>query len=446
MHFWLYLFLISSFLVFYNYAGYVIPVWIINKLFPRAGTKQALPVPGGQPSTPVSGQAPPAVTAEGSWPTVSFIVAAYNEETCIAQQIANSLEQDYPSGRIEFIFITDGSTDHTVEILSRQPLIRVLHQPERKGKSAAINRAVREARHEILIFSDANTLLNREASRNITRHYLDRQVGGVAGEKKVLPAGPGEGSAQGADQGPGEASAQSVEQGAIQGPGEFTDEVGEGEGLYWKYESFLKKSDSAFYSVVGAAGELFSLRKGLYEELPDNIILDDFVLSLKVTQKGYRVLYEPEAYAMEMPSFSLKDEQKRKVRIAAGGFQSIGILTPLLAFWKYPRLSYLYISHRVLRWAVSPLCLILAFISNGMLLLRSTSLLFAGLFIIQSAFYGAALLGRLSPSLQKRFKLLKLCNYFVFMNVAVILGFFRFLRGRQAATWEKARRANAGVA
>lgn len=430
MHFWQCLFLVSSFLVFYNYAGYVIPVWIINKLFP----------------TPPGRFSSESASPEDTWPTISFIVAAYNEEACIVEKITNSLEQDYPAARIEFLFITDGSTDHTTELLGQYPLIRTLHQPERKGKSAAINRAVKEARHEILIFSDANALLNRTATRNIARHYRDSRVGGVAGEKKVLPVPqtgiPVSQPVPQADQ-PVQAAGP-----AITAPASSPvppDQVGAGEGLYWKYESFLKRCDSAFYSVVGAAGELFSLRRSLYEELPDNIILDDFVLSLKVTQKGYRVRYEPEAFAMELPSFSLKDEQKRKIRIAAGGFQSIAILTPLLACWRHPRLSYLYISHRVMRWAVSPLCLILAFISNGALLLYPANPLWTLLFIIQSAFYGSALLGRLSPPLLERFKLLKLCHYFVFMNTAVILGFFRFLRGRQSATWEKARRANAGL-
>ncbi len=204
--------------------------------------------------------------------------------------------------------------------------------------------------------------------------------------------------------------------------------------------SFLKKTDAAFYSVVGAAGELFSLRRSLYAALPAAIVLDDFVLSLKVAQQGFRVEYEPAAWASELPSASIEDERKRKVRIAAGGFQAITLLSPLLAFWKYPRLSFLYISHRVLRWAASPFCLLLAFFSNGMLVLAGASPLITAAFIAQCAFYGAACLAAVRPSL-RRFKLVKLAYYFVFMNVCAILGFFRFLNGGQSAVWEKARRA-----
>lgn len=390
MHLWLLVLIISCLLVFYNYIGYILPVVLWNRL--------------RNPRTPAFPQRPE------DWPTVSFIVAAYNEKDCIREKILNSLDQDYPADKLEFIFITDGSIDATPQITASFPRILALHDPERKGKSAAINRAVNAAHNEILLFSDANTILNREATRNIARHYLDPKVGGIAGEKKVLSATP------------------------------HAQEVGEGEGLYWKYESFLKQEDSAFYSVVGAAGELFSLRTNLYEPLPHHIILDDFVLSLRVAQQGFRVRYEPDAFAMELPSLSIADEQKRKVRIAAGGFQAIGLLTPLLAFWRYPRLTYLYVSHRVLRWALSPLCLILAWISNAILFAGTRSLTYGLLLAAQTALYGTAALAALFPALKKKSRLIKLGSYFVFMNASVILGFFRFLRGRQAATWEKARR------
>jgi cellulose synthase/poly-beta-1,6-N-acetylglucosamine synthase-like glycosyltransferase len=391
---WFYLFLGSCFIVLYNYAGYALIVIGLNRIRRR-------------PATPTP--------ADDGLPSVSFIVAAYNEADCIDQKIANSLDLDYPPHKIEFMFISDGSNDATPSIIRRYDRIVALHQPERQGKSAAINRAVLSARHEILIFSDANTILNREAVRLIARHYPDPAVGGVAGEKKVLSAADG-------------------------------NEVGDGEGLYWKYESFLKRTDADFYSVVGAAGELFSLRRNLYTVLPASIVLDDFVLSLKVAQQGFRVAYEPAAWASELPSASIEDERKRKVRIAAGGFQAITLLSPLLAFWKYPRLSFLYISHRVLRWAASPFCLPLAFLSNGILVLLGAGRFptaapaLTAVFIAQCAFYGAAALAAIQPSL-RRFKLVKLAHYFVFMNYCAILGFFRFLNGSQSAIWEKARRA-----
>ncbi|HXB96240.1 MAG TPA: glycosyltransferase family 2 protein [Puia sp.] len=383
-------FFASCGIVLYNYAGYA----FLAMLLPPYGKKKRR-----------------AAEAGGPLPSVSFIVAAFNEEDLIAKKILNSVGQQYPGGEIEFIFVTDGSSDSTPSIVAGYPSVLLLHAAQRKGKAAAMNRAVGAAKGEVLIFSDANTMLNPEAVMTIARHYADPAVGGVAGEKKVIG---------------GDAGAP-----------------GEGEGLYWQYESLLKKIDSRCYSVVGAAGELFSLRKGLYTVLPENTVLDDFVLSLRVAQRGFRVLYEPGAYAMELPSFSYREEQKRKVRIAAGGFQSIVMLKGLFLFWRHPRLSFLYISHRVLRWTLSPLCLILAFLSNFVLCFVEDGAVFPVLFALQVAFYGMALLGGRGKTGNKLFKI---PYYFAFMNVSVVLGFFRFLGGRQTALWEKAKRAGAGIA
>jgi len=388
---WKFIFWISCFIIFYNYLGYALLLYVINKL--RSRKRQAPPT---------------------SLPSVSFIVAAYNEEDCIRKKIENAFQQEY-AGSIEYLFITDGTTDATNAIIAEYPRVKLLYQPERRGKSAALNRVVAAATGDILIFSDANTILNTAATHNIARHYADPKVGGVAGEKKVISAS-GEG-----------------------------DEVGAGEGMYWKYESFLKKLDSDFYSVVGAAGELFSLRRELFEPVGDEIILDDFVISMKVAQRGYRVIYEPAAYAMELPSFSIRDEQKRKVRIAAGGFQAMVILRSLLKFWKQPALSFLYISHRVLRWTLSPIGFILAFLSNLVLFAADAGLVYSALFLVQLAFYAMALLASVIPEKKGIFKIFRLAYYFVFMNVSVIRGFFRFMRGRQPAAWERSRRSSGTV-
>ena len=386
---WEYLFWISCFLVFYNYAGYAVIVFLLNSFKKNNADRENT----------------------SYLPTVSFIVAAFNEEGFIEQKIINSTRQDYPPEKIEFIFITDGSTDRTPEIVQSNPAIILLHSIQRKGKSAAINRAVLTARNNILIFSDANTFLNKDATKNIAKHYRDSAIGGVAGEKKIITAG------------------------------KDVSQTGTTEGAYWKYESFLKKLDASFYSVVGAAGELFSLRKELFDPIADNVILDDFVLSLKVAQKGFRIAYEPDAYAMELPSFSLKEEQKRKIRIAAGGFQAIKMLWPLLLFWKQPRLSFLYISHRVLRWTLSPLCLVIIFVSNIVISVKIGGAFYNTCLTLQVIFYALALAGSFSGPKIKGFKIPRLCSYFVFMNISVFLGFVRFLRGKQPAKWEKARRS-----
>lgn len=376
----------SWFIVAFNYFGYAILALIINKLMPRRGRENG-------DAGPISGK-------NAAAPGVTFIVAAYNESDCIRAKIANCRSLDYPSDRVEWLFVTDGSTDETPEIVRSAQGFRLLHDSARGGKSVALNRAVAAATHDLIICSDANTALNADALRLIARHYADPKVGGVAGEKKVVSK---------------------------------TDAaVGKGEGAYWKYESALKRIDSEFYSVVGAAGELFSFRKNLYTPVDKAIILDDFVISMRIAAKGYRIIYEPGAVAQETPSFSMEDESKRKVRIAAGGFQSVALLRGTVNPWKYPRLYYLYISHRVLRWVASPFCLLIAPVAGAVLWLNDPHPLYTWLFGAQAAFY---LLGVLPM------KAGRLPRYFLFMNASVIQGFMRWLKGGQSGAWEKARRA-----
>jgi|SRR6218665_1564161 len=373
-------------IIFYNYAGYAVIAWLLTKL---SGKKNRSEIPPYQPY-------------------VSFIVAAYNEEDIIEEKIANTLALDYPSEKLEIIFITDGSSDGTNAIIQKYPATRLLHLPERKGKSAALNRSVKEAQNEILIFSDANTFLNTDALKLLTRHYADPLTGGVSGEKKVKSAVKKENS----------------------------------EGLYWKYESTLKKIDADFYSLVGAAGELFSIRRELYTPVPNYILLDDFIISMRVVDNGYAVRYESGAYATEAPSADLDEEQKRKVRIAAGGFQAMEQFTHLYRFWKKPKLSFLYISHRVLRWAVTPFCLPLLLLINIIAGIKGTSPLFMWILWAQLSFYIAAILGYWLHKKGKNISVLSICYYFTFMNISVIKGFFRYLDRAQPATgvWEKSRR------
>lgn len=391
MIFWEYLFFTSVAILFFNYIGYALLIYPFVLLKRKYGQKK--------------------IYTDKELPFVSFIVAAYNEEDCIKQKLENSLQQEYPISRIEFIFITDGSTDSTPEIVKQYESVTLLHEPERAGKTEALNRAAAFATGEVLIFSDANTILNKEACSKIARHYSYENVGGVAGEKKVVERF------------------------------DTTDADSGSEGLYWKYESFLKKIDSDFYSVVGAAGELFSIRKTLYEPINRTVILDDFVLSMKTAQKGYRIIYEPEACARELPSFSVAEEQKRKIRIGAGGYQSIIMLSSMFRFWKYPSLFYLYFSHRFLRWMVSPYMLIVCLVSNFVLvLLYPAGFFFRGSLILQLAFYLLALAGYWQREKENKTGITKICYYFLFMNISVILGLFRYLRGNQSAVWEKSKR------
>jgi biofilm PGA synthesis N-glycosyltransferase PgaC len=383
---------LSLFIVFYAFFGYGILLYFLIKI------KRAVK---GKPIPPTEDLV--------LLPTCTLIVAAYNEEDFIVEKIKNTLALNYPAGKLEVIFITDGSTDRTAELVAAYPQIKLMHKEGRSGKIAAVHRAMDTVTTEVVVFTDANTFLNADALVKICRHYLDTGIGAVAGEKRVH-----------ADE---------------------TADATAGEGFYWKYESKLKTWDAELHTVVGAAGELFSIRTHLYRPVPVNTILDDFMISLLVAEEGYRVIYEPEAYATENGSESVGEELKRKIRIAAGGIQSIVWLKSLLNPFKQPVLTFQYVSHRVLRWTVVPFLMILSLILNIVIVASGyTSWLYELLLLGQVMFYAASLLGWILETRQIKVKILFIPYYFCMMNYAVIRGIFRYMAGRQSAVWEKAKR------
>ena len=347
--------------------------------------------------------------SEASLPEVTLIIAAYNEAEFIAEKIQNSLHLHYPVGRLNIWIVTDGSDDATPQIVEHIEGIEHFFQPERRGKIAAINRVMPLVTTPVVVFTDANTLLNEEALVRLVRHFADETVGAVAGEKRV----------------------SSPEQDAASGAGE---------GLYWKYESALKRWDSALYSVVGAAGELFAVRTDLFHEVPADTIIEDFYLTLSIARAGYRVAYEPDAYALEGPSASVKEELKRKVRIAAGGIQAIVRLRGLLNPFRHGVLTFQYVSHRVLRWTITPFALLGLLISNAVLAWEP-SVFFRFFFLGQTLFYTLAIVGLFLASQKIKMKVFFVPYYFCVMNYAVFAGIVRYLKGSQSVVWERATRA-----
>jgi cellulose synthase/poly-beta-1,6-N-acetylglucosamine synthase-like glycosyltransferase len=331
-------------------------------------------------------------------PSVTLLVAAYNEAAVIVDKIENSLQLDYPADLRHIVIVADGSDDETVALAEQYADQRVIvyHQPDRRGKAAAINRVMPLISDEIIVFSDANTMLDPAALKLLVRNFADPTVGGVAGEKRVM---------------------------------------GGGEGLYWRYESSLKRWDSAISSVMGAAGELFAVRRALFQPPEEDALIEDFVISLRLVAAGWRVVYEAEAAALEAPSPSIAGEWQRRARNAAGGFRSIQRLPEL---W-HPRLGLItwqYLSHRVLRWAVTPF--LLPFI-YGLNLILWTSPLYFMLLIGQTLFYALAVFGFMLERQGKTWKPAQVIFYFCFTNAAAIAGFWRHLARRQPVTWPKIR-------
>jgi biofilm PGA synthesis N-glycosyltransferase PgaC len=378
------LFWLSITVIFYTYVGYWLLVGIWARLI-KSGDKSK---------------------ATNYEPKVTLIVPAYNEAAILDVKVKNCLELDYPSSKLRLLFITDGSNDSSAEVLTNYPQVQHLHIPTREGKSLAENRAMQYVDTPYVVFTDCNTLLNPEALRVMLAHYQDPHVGAVSGEKHVLNDGTTSGS---------------------------------GEGLYWKYESFLKQCDSKIYSLMGAAGELVSFRTELFAPLEKDTILDDFMQSMRIVGAGYKVVYEPKAYAMEPPSSSLAEEMARKVRICAGGWQSMSRLTFLLNPLRQPIVTFLYISHRVLRWSLTPALLALV-IPLNIYLAYTYQGIYIPILLLQTLFYASSLIGWWLAATNRKAGLTLVPLYFTMMNVASFRGFGRFLANSQPAAWDKANR------
>jgi len=387
-------FWIALFIIFYSYLGYGMLLFAVIKV------RRILNI--GQNKK----------EKENYEPEVTLFVTAFNEKDFVAKKVENSRSLDYPAEKVRQIWITDGSDDGTPDLLRKYSDIEVYHSPERNGKIAAMNRGMQFVESPIVIFSDANTELGKQSIREIVKLFSQDKVGCVSGEKRIYSK-----------------SADAA--------------AGAGEGLYWRYESQLKKWDAEWYSVVGAAGELFAIRTDLWQEVEPDTLLDDFIISLRVAMSGYTIQYNPEAYAIESASANVKEELKRKIRISAGGIQSVVRLRSLLNVFKYGTLSFQYISHRVLRWTLTPLLLLLIIPAN--LSLGMEEGLFSGgiyslLFWGQVLFYTLALTGWALERKSIRLKALFVPYYFFIMNLSVYLGFMRYIKGNQSVNWERAKR------
>ena len=330
-------------------------------------------------------------------PEVTLMVCAYNEEDIISEKMSNIHSLDYPADRLHLVWVTDGSTDNTNSILSAYPDVKIVFSPERRGKSAALKHGIKEVSTEIVMMTDANTMLNPGAVREIVRLMQNPKVGCVSGEKKVKAKSD-------------------------------SDEAAQGEGLYWKYESTLKRLDSELYSAMGAAGELCVIRRQLMTDIPDDTLLDDFVISMEIVRMGYKIAYTSKAFAMEYGSADLHEESKRKRRIAAGGLQSSWRLRSLMNPLRHPVVAFQFVSHRVLRWTITPVCLFALIPLNTILVISGEGIIYTIIWILQILFYASALAG------------MKISKYFVFMNLNVFRG-MAYLINNTSGTWEKAKRA-----
>lgn len=376
-------------LIGYTYLGYPLVLWLLARVTPD--------------------RAPPMPT-ESALPTVTLLIAAYNEEATLAAKLENSLALDYPREQLQILVAADGSDDQTVPITENfaPQGVMLSYAPQRGGKMAAINRAMTQIQSDIIVFSDANNLYAKDAIQALVAGFADERVGAVSGAKVI-----------------------------IRGDGA----LGESEGLYWKYESFIKEQESRLGNCVGVAGEIFAIRRALFQPLPAGIINDDAYMAMGLLRRGYQIRYAPAARSHERVSLAAADEVTRRTRINAGRYQALAEAHTLLP-WRRPLVLWQILSHKFLRLFL-PLAMIGAAASNVLLLLignrdsrRWPSILLA----TQTIFYLTAIVGNQVALPGKLGKICYLPTFLVNSNWAALLGLLRYVRGAQSVQWQRVRR------
>lgn len=389
----IWIFWLLAFILLYTYAGYAILLWVVAKIHSWTN-----PTPSNMEKLP------------DELPAVTIVVAAYNEKSVVSQKICNIKQLSYPPEKVFQLWVTDGSTDGTVEALKAYPEVDIVHHAERLGKAEAINRAMKLVKTPVTVFSDANTIVEPTSLTELIKPLADSRIGGVAGEKRILYRRTG-------------------------------NPTSTGEGIYWRYESFVKSMESKTGSTISAAGELFAIKTDLFTPIPPDTLLDDFEISSRIILGGHRVKYSRNAVASEYGSLNFYEEMKRKVRISAGGFQSLFRNLQLLNPFPHPGYTFKYFSHKVLRWAFAPVCLFLLPVFNAIIVAsQSENPLYLLSLIILLTFFLVGLFGHLARNSKAFPHLMFLPYYAILMNISQIIGFIKFIQHKHNPKWDKSKR------
>lgn len=334
-------------------------------------------------------------------PGVTMVIAAYNEERFIEAKVENALAMDYPSDRYRVIVVSDGSEDATNSIVGgfEHAQLKFVQVEERAGKANALNTAMKHVETDIVVFTDANVFLDEDAVAALVRPFADPETGAVTGRVEL----------------------ESIEESEPLG-----------EGAYMRYERFIQALESDFWSVAGVDGALFAARRSLVAELPRDTVLDDFTLGVNVALAGSRVRYEPSARAVEQVPAEVSQEFRRKTRIAAGNFQMLSRLESGRLKSAPARFRLAFVSHKILRW-YAPFLMLAALACNAFLVSQPA---YATTMAIQIGVYGSALLAFAVPAL-RNVTLFYVPYYFVAMNLALLVGWFRHRRNQQSVTWQR---------
>lgn len=375
------IFFSASGALFYVYVGYPLLVYLVSRVRPRPVKKSAFE------------------------PSVTVLIAAYNEEKDIRAKLENTLKIEYPKEKLEILVVSDCSDDGTDAIVGEfaDDGVKLCRQTERSGKTAAQNATVERATGEIILFSDATTDYQADVLRKMLPSFADETVGCVAGRLIYVD--------------------------------DSRSNVGKGAKSYWSYETFLKKSESSACSLIGASGCLYAVRKSVYRPMYPEAC-SDFLIATKIYEQGLRTVYEPDAVCTEETNRRADNEMRMRVRVISQTFTDLWRNRRMMNPFRSGFFAVELISHKLLRYAV-PIFLLLIFISSFALAFFSK--IFALLLVAQIGFYGVALIGWLLERNGRNLGILAIPLYFVLANLASLIGFYKFLRGERYARWEPIR-------
>ena len=375
------LFWISVAAILYSYAGYPILMWLVARMRERPVRKEALKI--------------------DLLPRVSIVIACHNEQHNIERRIKNLLESDYPAELMEILVVSDGSTDSTAEVASRYTTrnVRLLSYRDQRGKATALNIGVEVAAGEIIVFADARQSFERPAITELVSNFSDQKVGAVSGELLLDSGG--------------------------------SSSVGEGVGLYWKYEKWIRKSESRAGSTIGATGAIYAIRRALWSPLPESTILDDVYTPMTIALDGLRVVFEEKARAHDLATESAGREFSRKVRTLTGNYQLCQLMPRLLV--PNSLLILQFYSHKLMR-LVSPIFFLILFASNLFLAAYSSGssqFFYRAAFGGQLLFYVGVLAGGYLLKRNRKVRLLNFAYVFSLMNAAALVGLVYFVLGKR---------------
>ena len=378
---------LSLYAVVYAYLVYPVLIFVCSRLLGRKPMANAL--------------------GEDQLPKVSLLIAALNEESVIGERVENALALNYPTSKLEIVIASDGSVDQTAQMVReferKYPgRVRLLDYPQRRGKATVLNESMRELTGEIVLFSDANTFFDKQSARNVVRWFANPEVGVVCGKLKLVNPRSGKNV----------------------------------DSLYWLYETFIKECEGRLGALLGSNGAIYAIRKADYIPIAGDTIIDDFMIPLLVKMRGgKRIIYDIEAIAYEETPSDMKAEFGRRSRIGAGGFQSLVRLWQLL-LPVYGWTAFSFWSHKLIRWCC-PAFLLLALLANVLL---AGDMFYRLVLTVQFGFYGLAMAGNFIPGNARPARLLRLTTMFTSMNLALAVGFWRWISGLQRGTWQRTAR------